>query len=63
MGLYPSVLLFADIEPDEVATRTIEVVALDGRAFQIVSVKAGNLEIDYFALPGFANRKTLKFSL
>lgn len=62
VGLYPSVLVFGDVQPDEVVTRTIEVVALDGRAFQIVSVNAGDIEIDYFTLPGFANRKTLEFS-
>lgn len=62
VGLYPSVLLFLDTKPDEVPTRKIEVVPLDGRPFQIVSVNTGNLEIDYVILPGLGNRKTLKFT-
>lgn len=60
--LYPSVLLFTSVKLDEIVTKAVEVVSLDGRQFQIVSVNAGNSEINYFITPGFAKRKTLRFS-
>jgi hypothetical protein len=60
--LYPSTLLFTGIKPDEIATKAVEVVSLDGRPFQIISVKAENDEIDYYTDPGFAKRKTLSLS-
>jgi hypothetical protein len=62
VGLYPSVLLFTSIKPDEIVTKSVEVVSMDDRQFQIVSVNVGNSEINYFTSPGFAKRKTLKFS-
>lgn len=62
VGLYPSVLLFTNVKPNEFVTKTVEVVSLDGRQFQIVSVNVENSEINYFIAPGFSKRKTLKLS-
>jgi len=62
VGLYPSVLPFTDVKPDEIVQKSVEVVSLDGKPFQIVSVNTGNTGINYSTKPGFAKRKTLKFS-
>ncbi len=62
VGLYPSILPFTDVKPDEIVTKSVEVVSMDDRQFQIVSVNVGNSEINYFTSPGFAKRKTLKLS-
>jgi len=62
VGLYPSVLPFTSVKPDEIVTKDVEVVSLDGRPFQIVSINTGNTGINYSTEPGFAKRKTLRFS-
>jgi len=62
VGLYPSILVFMDVQPDDTVTETVEVVSRDGSDFEIVSVNAGDSEINHFATPGLAKRKTLSLS-
>ena len=62
VGLYPSVLLFTSVKPDEIFNKNVEVASLNGKQFQIVSVNTGNTGINYSTESGFAKRKTLKFS-
>jgi len=62
VGLYPSILVFWGVKPDETLTKTVEVASWDGSQFEIVSVSAGDSEISYFTTPGFAKRKTLSLS-
>lgn len=60
--LYPSVILFTDVKPDEVITKAIEVVSFDDSPFQIISVKTGNTGINYLIKQSSGNLKTLEFS-
>jgi hypothetical protein len=60
--LYPSILFFTGVKPDEITSKAIEVVSLDGNPFKIISVKAKSVEIDYNTTPGFTTRKSLSLS-
>jgi hypothetical protein len=60
--LYPSTLLFTDVKPDKIASKTVEVLSLDGSPFQVLSVEARNAEINYNTTPGFSKQKTLSLS-
>lgn len=60
--LYPSILSFADVDPDDNISKSVQVISLDGRICRIISVRAGDAKISYSTSSGFGQGKTLTLS-